>query len=216
MPIVLYGIGSMIIADVAETCARLGLQVAAWVKNAEGKTYEPAGQTIIRAEDVSTELSALEFAVPLFTPFHRHQAAADARQRGFTKSRSLVDPHAIVASSTTFEPGCYFNSAANVGAAGKIGQFVFINRSASVGHHAEIADYVSIGPGAVIAGNVRLGRGAVIAAGAIVLPGMSVGENAVVAAGAVVTKEVPPHCLVTGNPARVTKSGIPGYNNYSV
>jgi sugar O-acyltransferase (sialic acid O-acetyltransferase NeuD family) len=216
MPIILYGIGSMIVADVAETCARLGLPIAAWVKNVEGKTYEPAGQTVVLAEDVSAELTAIEFAVPLFTPFHRLKAAADAGQRGFTRPRSLVDPTAIVASSTTFEPGCYVNSAANIGAAGKIGQFVFINRSASVGHHAEIADYVSIGPGAVIAGNVRLGRGVVIAAGGIVLPGLDVGENAVVAAGAVVTKAVPPHCLVTGNPARVTKSGIPGYNNYSV
>jgi sugar O-acyltransferase (sialic acid O-acetyltransferase NeuD family) len=216
MSIVLYGIGSMIIADVAETCARLGLQIAAWVKNVEGKTYEPIGQTIVRAENVSSELAALEFSVPLFNPFHRRQAAEDACQRGFTKPRILIDPTAIVASSTTFEPGCYLNSAANVGAAGKIGRFVFMNRSVSVGHHAEIADYVSIGPGAVIAGKVRLGRGVVIAAGAIVLPGMDVGENAVVAAGAVVTKTVPPHCLVMGNPARVTRSGIAGYKNYSV
>jgi sugar O-acyltransferase (sialic acid O-acetyltransferase NeuD family) len=215
MPIVLYGIGSMMIADVAETCARLGLQIAASVKNVEGKTYEPPGQTVIRAENVSAELTALEFAVPLFTPFHRRQAAEDARQRGFARPRTLIDPTAIVASSTTFEPGCYLNSAANVGAAGQIGRFVFINRSASVGHHANIADYVSIGPGAVIAGNVRLGRGVVIATGAIVLPGMDIGENAVVAAGAVVTKPVPPHCLVMGNPARVTRSDIPGYKNFS-
>jgi acetyltransferase-like isoleucine patch superfamily enzyme len=38
----------------------------------------------------------------------------------------------------------------------------------------------------------------------------------VVAAGAVVIEAVPPHCLVAGNPARVKKSSIPGYNNYSV
>ena len=90
MPIVLYGIGSMMIADVAETCARLGLQIAASVKNVEGKTYEPPGQTVIRAENVSAELTALEFTVPLFTPFHRRQAAEDARQRGFTRPRTLT------------------------------------------------------------------------------------------------------------------------------
>jgi sugar O-acyltransferase (sialic acid O-acetyltransferase NeuD family) len=203
------------IAHVAVTCARLGLQIAAAVKNVEGETYEPPGQTVIRAENVPAELTALEFAVPLFTPFHRRQAAEDARQRGFARPRTLIDPTAIVASSTTFEPGCYLNSAANVGAAGQIGRFVFINRSASVGHHARIADYVSIGPGAVIAGNVRLGRGVVIAAGAVVLPNMEIGENAVVAAGAVVTKPVPPHCLVMGNPARVTQPDIAGYKNFS-
>jgi sugar O-acyltransferase (sialic acid O-acetyltransferase NeuD family) len=216
MSIILYGIGSMIVVDVAETCGRLGLKIAAWVKNVEGKTYEPEGQPVIAAADLSAELTALEFAVPLFTPAHRLKAAADAELRGLRRPRSLIDPTAIVASSTTFGVGCYANSAATVGAAGKIGQFVFINRSASIGHHAEIADYVSIGPGAVIAGNVRLGRGAVVAAGAIVLPSLEVGDNAVVAAGAVVTESVPPHCMVAGNPARVIKSGIAGYNDHSV
>jgi sugar O-acyltransferase (sialic acid O-acetyltransferase NeuD family) len=215
MPIVLYGIGSPIISDVEESCARLGLTIAAWVKNREGKTYEAADERVIRAEDVSSELTALEFVVPLFVPFHRRAAADEARRRGFTRPRTLVDPTAIVASSTTLGPGCYLNSGANIGAAGQIGRFVFINRSASVGHHAEIADYVSIGPAAVIAGIVRLGSGAVIAAGAIVLPGIEIGENAVVAAGAVVTKPVPPHSLVMGNPARVVRSGIPGYGGYS-
>jgi sugar O-acyltransferase (sialic acid O-acetyltransferase NeuD family) len=206
----------MIISDVVETCARLGLPIAAWVKNIEGETHEPPGQVVIQAKDISAELSTLEFVVPLFTPFHRRQAAEDAGRRGFTNARTLVDPTAIVASSTTFEPGCYVNSTANIGAASQIGRFVFINRGVSIGHHVEIADYVSIGPGAIVAGTVRVGGGAVIATGAIVLPGMNIGENAVVGAGAVVTKPVPPHCLVMGNPARITKSGIPGYKNYSV
>jgi UDP-3-O-[3-hydroxymyristoyl] glucosamine N-acyltransferase len=216
MSIILYGIGSMIVADVAETCVRLGLPIAAWVKNVEGKTYEPRGQTVILAANIPPELIVLEFVVPLFTPFYRFKAAADATLRGLTRPRSLIDPTAVVASSTTLAPGCYVNSAAAIGAAGTIGQFAFINRSASIGHHAEIADYVSVGPGAVIAGNVRLGRGAVVGAGAVVLPSLDVGDNAVVAAGAVVTEAVPPHCLVAGNPARVMKSGIAGYNGYSV
>jgi acetyltransferase-like isoleucine patch superfamily enzyme len=216
MSIILYGVGSMIVADVAETCARLGLPIAAWVKNVEGKTYEPPGQTVVLAANIPPELTLLEFAVPLFTPSHRLKAAADAGLRGLTRPRSLIDPTAVVASSTTLAPGCYVNSAATIGAAGNIGRFAFINRSASIGHHAEIADYVSIGPGAVINGNVRLGRGAVVGAGAVVLPSLDVGYNAVVAAGAVVIEAVPPHCLVAGNPARVKKSSIPGYNNYSV
>jgi sugar O-acyltransferase (sialic acid O-acetyltransferase NeuD family) len=216
MSIILYGIGSMIVADVAETCARLHLPIAAWVKNVEGQTYEPSGQTVILAADMPAELTACEFTVPLFTPFHRLKAAEDAGLHGLTSPRTLIDPTAIVASSTTLEPGCYVNSAATIGAAGKIGRFVFINRSASIGHHADIADYASIGPGAVIAGNVCLGRGAVVGAGAVILPGVEVGDNAVVAAGAVVTEVVPSRCLVAGNPARVMRSGIAGYNDYSV
>jgi acetyltransferase-like isoleucine patch superfamily enzyme len=45
-------------------------------------------------------------------------------------------------------------------------------------------------------------RGASIGAGAVILPGLTVGVSAMVAAGAVVTRNVPPHCLVAGNPAR--------------
>jgi UDP-2-acetamido-3-amino-2,3-dideoxy-glucuronate N-acetyltransferase len=45
-------------------------------------------------------------------------------------------------------------------------------------------------------------RGAALGAGAIILAGVSVGEYATVGAGAVVTKPVPAHALVVGNPAR--------------
>jgi len=45
-------------------------------------------------------------------------------------------------------------------------------------------------------------RGAALGAGAIILAGVNVGEYATVGAGAVVTKPVPAHALVVGNPAR--------------
>lgn len=50
-----------------------------------------------------------------------------------------------------------------------------------------IGDYVWIGNNATILKNVRIG------------------EGAVVATGAVVTKDVPAHCVVAGNPARIVK-----------
>ena len=45
-----------------------------------------------------------------------------------------------------------------------------------------------------------------IGANAVVLPGVTIGEHCVVAAGAVVTKDVPPHSLVAGVPAKVIKN----------
>ncbi len=53
--------------------------------------------------------------------------------------------------------------------------------------------------GIVIEDDVWLG------AGAIITDGVRVGQGAVVAAGAVVTKDVPPHTVVGGVPARVIK-----------
>jgi UDP-2-acetamido-3-amino-2,3-dideoxy-glucuronate N-acetyltransferase len=46
--------------------------------------------------------------------------------------------------------------------------------------------------------------GASIGANATILPGLEIGLGAMVGAGAVVTRPVPPHAVVTGNPARIT------------
>jgi UDP-2-acetamido-3-amino-2,3-dideoxy-glucuronate N-acetyltransferase len=46
-------------------------------------------------------------------------------------------------------------------------------------------------------------RGASIGANATILPGLEVGESAMVGAGAVVTRSVPAHAIVVGNPARI-------------
>ncbi len=52
---------------------------------------------------------------------------------------------------------------------------------------------------------VTVRTGSWIAAAAFIAPGVEVGAGAVVAAGSVVTKNVPPHTLVRGNPAEVVK-----------
>lgn len=41
--------------------------------------------------------------------------------------------------------------------------------------------------------------------GVTILKGIIVGEGAILAAGAVVTRDVPPYCIVGGNPARVIR-----------
>ena len=53
---------------------------------------------------------------------------------------------------------------------------------------------------------VRFCRGCYIGAGALILPAVTVGEGAVVAAGAVVTRDVSPHTIVAGVPARVIRN----------
>ncbi len=87
-----------------------------------------------------------------------------------------------------------------------------------------LGDRVSIGPGVIIVlvsgANssrnrskmpekepvVKIGSDAWIGAGAIILPSVRVGEGAVIGAGSVVTKDVDPHMVVAGNPARVIKA----------
>ena len=46
----------------------------------------------------------------------------------------------------------------------------------------------------------------------IIMPGVRVGNQVIVGAGSVVTKDVPDHCVVAGNPAKVIKTGINLYD----
>jgi acetyltransferase-like isoleucine patch superfamily enzyme len=48
-------------------------------------------------------------------------------------------------------------------------------------------------------------RGASIGSGATVLANITIGEGAIVGAGSLVTRNVPPHTIVAGNPARVLR-----------
>lgn len=49
----------------------------------------------------------------------------------------------------------------------------------------------------------HVGYGAAVGGGAVVLPGVNIGAWALIGSGTVVTKDVPPHGLVYGNPARL-------------
>jgi acetyltransferase-like isoleucine patch superfamily enzyme len=50
---------------------------------------------------------------------------------------------------------------------------------------------------------VRICRYAWIGQGSMIRKGVTIGEGAIVGAGSVVIKDVPPYCIVLGNPARV-------------
>lgn len=51
----------------------------------------------------------------------------------------------------------------------------------------------------------RVKKGATIGSSATLLSGITIGEEAIIGAGSVVTKNVPPHTIVAGNPARVLR-----------
>ena len=52
----------------------------------------------------------------------------------------------------------------------------------------------------------RVCRRASIGSGAVVMCGVTIGEGALIGAGAVVTKDVPPHHIVAGVPARIVRT----------
>ena len=84
----------------------------------------------------------------------------------------------------------------------------------TIGHHVQVTHGVSIythgGGNAIrkehpdfdVFGKVIIEDWAYIGANSQIMPGVTIGEGALVAAGSVVTKSVPPHVVVGGNPAR--------------
>ena len=55
---------------------------------------------------------------------------------------------------------------------------------------------------------VTIGDNVWIGAKAMIMKGVTIGEGAIIAAGAVVTKDIPPHTIVAGIPAKVIQEGI--------
>lgn len=54
----------------------------------------------------------------------------------------------------------------------------------------------------------KIGTRCFIGVRSVILPGITIGDEVVVGAGSIVTKDVPAHCVVAGNPARVIRSNI--------
>jgi UDP-2-acetamido-3-amino-2,3-dideoxy-glucuronate N-acetyltransferase len=137
---------------------------------------------------------------------------------------SRVWHHAHVRGGATIGTECVVGKSAYIGAAVAVGNRCKIQNNAMLFEGSTLADGVFVGPGAQLAndrfpravtpdgalkgsedwtlGHVTVEEGASIGAGAIVIPDARIGAWAMVGAGAVVTRDVAPHELVAGNPAR--------------
>lgn len=56
--------------------------------------------------------------------------------------------------------------------------------------------------------HTRIGKRCFIGARSIILPGVEIGDECVIGSGSVVVENVPPRCVVAGNPARIIRKDI--------
>lgn len=111
-----------------------------------------------------------------------------------------------------------------------IGAYVFVEKGVRIGNGVKVKNNVSLYSGIEIEDDVFVGpnvvftnvinprsfierkaefrptivkKGATLGANATIVCGHTIGEYALVGAGTVVTKDVPPHALVVGNPGRI-------------
>lgn len=196
--VTIYAVASPYAWDVLESATRAGLE-AVCVDNIGGADE--------RLPTVSVDdVAGRDFTLGLSSAHGRALAAADAAARGLGHPVALVDPTAVVASTSEVAHGAYVNAGAVIASNSRIGCHANVNRSASIGHDTALGFAASIGPGAVLTGGVTVEAQAFVGANATVLPGITLGTGSVVGAGSVVTADVAPGAIVAGNPARVFRT----------
>ena len=192
--VVLFGLGSPLVAEYEESLRRAGGVVSFGIRNHHADIQCSDQIRVRHPGELNADDLARHYIVPLFSPENRKLAVEQATDLGFRVAATLVDPTAIVASNSILGPGCYVNSGSVIGAACAFGRHVTINRGCAIGHHNNFAEFVSIGPGCVTCGNITIGPGAMIGAGSVILPKVTIGAGAVIGAGSVVAQDVPAGC----------------------
>jgi sugar O-acyltransferase (sialic acid O-acetyltransferase NeuD family) len=117
---------------------------------------------------------------------------------------TLIHPHAFVDPTAKIGEGTVIAAGAVVQPDAVIGRHAVLNTGASVDHDCRLGDFVTTGPGAHLSGNVTVGDGVLLGVGCCVKPGVQIGQETTVGAGAAVVRDLPPHVVAYGVPARVS------------
>ena len=161
------------------------------------------GHVVLGSEELFTHddrsFEALIIAVGKATV--RMEIALAAEKAGIPLF-SAIHPAGVISPTAHIGAGTVIAAGSIIGPHVRIGSNVIVNTNASVDHDCVLEDFCHVAPGATLCGGVTVERAAWIGAGATIIEGITIGESSMVGAGAVVVRDVPPHTLVVGVPAR--------------
>lgn len=104
------------------------------------------------------------------------------------------------------------NGAANIGLTIMCSQEITIGEGVRIGRNVSIRDWngshVIVSPSYHNSAPVHIGNRVWLCTGCSIMPGVNIGEGSVIGANSVVTRDIPPHSLAVGSPAKVIKLGI--------
>lgn len=122
--------------------------------------------------------------------------------------RFLIFPYLIIYKIITeFCLGIQLNPKTKIGPNITIYHFqsTVINCDAVIGKNLVIRHCVTIGNKGIGGGSPILGDDIDIGCNASIIGDITIGDNVTIGAGAVVVKDVPPNCVIVGNPARILR-----------
>ena len=115
---------------------------------------------------------------------------------------TIIHPSASVSATSRVGPGTVLLAQTVLTAAVTVGSHAAIMPHVVLTHDDVIDDFATVASGVCLGGNARVGRCAYVGAGALVRERCSIGSCALVGMGAVVTRDIPPHEVWAGVPAR--------------
>jgi UDP-2-acetamido-3-amino-2,3-dideoxy-glucuronate N-acetyltransferase len=161
------------------------------------------------------------------------------RTTGVLQHPSAICVGADIGPRTRIAAFAHVLSGARIGADCKLGDHVLVESDVVIGDRVTVEYGVAIWDGLHIEDDVLVGpnvsftnkplageeahrmqprrttvcAGASLGANCTILPGITVGAGAMVGAGSVLTRDVPPHAVVAGNPARIVGYADTGHHD---
>ena len=149
--------------------------------------------------------------------------------KAYVHPTAVVEKTATIGAGTKVWHFVHIRENAEIGRECVLGHSVYIGKGVKIGNHVKLENRATVYQGVKIEDNAFIGphvtftndpyprssstnwtivptlvkKGASIGAGTVVMCGVTIGAHAMIGAGSTVTRDIPPHAMAYGNPAKI-------------